>query len=65
MLTRLIGAAFFGTIGFIVGAGSGIVGGLIGATAGAGIFTTIGVFYGFSAGPDAVRIVRWIRGRFS
>ena len=54
--SRLIGALVFGLIGFLSGAGTGIVGGIFGAIAGAGLFTTIGIVYGWSAGPDVASL---------
>lgn len=60
MKTRLIGTAFGGVVGFLVGAGTGIVGGPFGAVAGVTVFTVGGAIWGFSAGPDLVRAInRW------
>ena len=50
-------------IGFFVGAGTGIVGGAFGAIAGVLVFTTIGVLWGWSAGPDLVQTVKRWRGK--
>ncbi|MCF1485644.1 hypothetical protein FS800_26520 [Agrobacterium vitis] len=49
---RFFGAIGFGLLGLIVGSGTGIVGGFFSAVAGVGVFTTIGIVYGLSAGPD-------------
>lgn len=64
MNARVIGAVCFGALGFFAGAGTGIVGGLFGAVAGVSVFTTIGVLYGISAGPDiASAAARWRRSK--
>ena len=42
MKSRVLGSLFLGTIGFFAGTGTGIVGGVFGATAGVLIFTAIG-----------------------
>ena len=62
MKERLIGGAIFAFVGFLVGSGTGIVGGPFGAIAGVFVFTIIGAAWGWSAGPDIVRLVlRWTK----
>lgn len=57
---RIIGTVAGGIVGAILGTGTGIVGGAFGAVAGFAVFTTIGVVWGFSAGPDLARaLARW------
>lgn len=56
--SRIIGATLGGTIGFLVGSGTGIVGGPFVAMAGVVVFTAIGIGWGLSAGPDLVDRVR-------
>lgn len=63
MRARLVGSVVGGLIGFFIGAGTGIVGGMFGAVAGMMVFLTIGVLWGWSAGPDVVRMVRRLRHR--
>jgi len=58
---RILGVLVCGPIGFFVGVGTGIVGGPFGAVAGVGIFTTIGVAYGWSAGPDVAGLIKRLR----
>lgn len=60
MKARLLGTIAGGSIGAMLGMGTGIVGGAFGAVAGFSIFTIIGLAWGFSAGPDLARaIARW------
>lgn len=64
MQERIIGAVVFGLLGFfLLGAGTGIVGGPFGAVAGASVFGTIGMIYGWSAGPDLAAFIRKRRSR--
>jgi hypothetical protein len=48
---------------FIVGGGTGIVGGIFGAIAGVLVFTIIGAFWGWSAGPDLAQTIKRWRGK--
>lgn len=57
----MIGALGFGLLGFVAGAGTGIVGGIFGAIAGVSLFTVIGIIYGWSAGPDIVALINRLR----
>lgn len=57
MKARIIGAIAFGTIGLLLGSGTGIVGGVFGAVAGLFVFGGIGVVYGCSAGPDIQKFI--------
>lgn len=60
MTARAIGTICGAALGFLIGAGTGIVGGPFGAMAGVLVFTTGGAIWGFSAGPDlALQINRW------
>ena len=62
MKSRILGSIVGLTIGFIAGAGTGIVGGIFGAIAGVSVFTLIGAAWGWSAGPDIVQTLeRWRR----
>ncbi|OCX66348.1 hypothetical protein BFP70_05625 [Thioclava sp. SK-1] len=62
MRNRVFGSLIGGTIGFLFGAGTGIVGGVFGAIAGVSVFTVIGAGWGWSAGPDLIQTVRrWRR----
>lgn len=59
--SRIFGAVIGGTIGFLVGSGTGIVGGPFVAMAGVLVFTAIGIGWGISAGPDLSDKVRaWL-----
>lgn len=59
--SRLIGAAFFGVLGFNLGAGTGIVAGPSVGVPGVLIFTAIGAGWGLSLGPD---LADWFRSLF-
>lgn len=60
MKTRILGSLIGAFTGFLIGGGTGIVGGVFGAIAGVLVFTTIGAAWGWSAGPDVARTVqRW------
>lgn len=63
MKTRVLGSLVGGAIGFIVGAGTGIVGGIFGAIAVVLFFTVIGVAWGWSAGPDLAQAIQRLRRR--
>lgn len=63
MKSRVMGSLVGGTIGVFAGAGTGIVGGVFGAIAGVLVFTTIGIGWGWSAGPDLVHTFRRWRGK--
>ena len=58
MKYRAAGAAIGGFVGFLIGTGTGIVGGPFGATAGVTIFSLVGVGWGISAGPDVAALLR-------
>ena len=64
MKSRVMGSLVGGTIGFFAGAGTGIVGGVFGAIAGVLVFTTIGIGWGWSAGPDLVHTFKRWRGKW-
>lgn len=60
MKTRILSSLFGAFLGFLVGGGTGIVGGVFGAVAGVMVFMTIGAAWGWSAGPDLMRAIdRW------
>lgn len=63
MKTRLMGVVVGGAIGFLIGTGTGIVGGPFGAVAGLFVFTLIGVGWGFSAAADIARVIARLRSR--
>ncbi len=50
--------------GALLGGGTGIVGGVFGATAGAPIFMTIGAVCGFCAGGDIARAIHWWKSKW-
>ena len=56
MTFRLIGAVVFGVIGWLLGTGTEIVGGIFGAISGAisgvGVFIVLGLLLGLLVGPD-------------
>lgn len=59
--SRIVGAGIGGITGFLIGSGTGTVGGPFVAMAGVTVFTLIGVFWGLSAGPDLTDKVRsWL-----
>lgn len=58
MNARILGAVVGGVIGFLVGSGTGIVGGPFVAVAGVSVFCAIGVFWGLSAGPDFAKLLK-------
>lgn len=55
MKARFIGLAGFGFLGFLLGTGTGIVGGVFVGVPGVLVFTTLGVIYGWSGGADIAR----------
>lgn len=63
MKNRVSGSLVGGAIGFFLGAGTGIVGGVFGAVAGVFVFTIIGAAWGWSAGPDLMQAVQRWRGK--
>jgi uncharacterized protein YcfJ len=63
MKARVLGSIVGAAIGFIVGGGTGIVGGIFGARAGVLVFTIIGAFWGWSAGPDLAQTIKRWRGK--
>ena len=58
MKARLVGLILFAFIGFLLGAGTGIVGGVFVGVPGVFVFTTFGAIYGWSGGPDIARGLR-------
>lgn len=62
MKTRILSSLVGAFLGFMVGGGTGIVGGVFGSVAGVMVFTTIGAAWGWSAGPDLVRAIKCRRG---
>ena len=52
MTFRLIGAVVFGVIGWLLGTGTEIVGGIFGAISGVGVFIVLGLLLGLLVGPD-------------
>lgn len=63
MKSRVLGSLAGAAIGFMIGSGTGIVGGVFGAKAGVLIFTAIGAVWGWSAGPDLVKLIQRWRGK--
>lgn len=63
MKARIAGVAGGAAIGFLFGAGTGIVGGVFGGIAGVSVFTICGAAWGFSAGPDFADAIRRWRSR--
>lgn len=59
---RIIGAAVGALAGFMLGNGSGIVGGPFVGVAGEIVFVPLGAAWGLSAGPDLTdRLKGWMR----
>ena len=52
MTFRLIGVVVFGVIGWLLGTGTEIVGGVFGTISGVGVFIVLGLLLGFLVGPD-------------
>lgn len=63
MKTRILSSLFGAFLGFMIGGGTGIVGGVFGAVAGVMVFTTIGAAWAWSAGPDLVKAIKRWRSR--
>ncbi len=62
--SRAIGGITGGILGFLIGSGTGIVGGPFVAVAGVSVFTVIGIGWGLSAGPDvADKLKAWRSSR--
>lgn len=66
MKARIVGLIVFGLVGFLLGAGTGIVGGVFVGVPGVFVFTILGAIYGLSGGPDIARCLRrfstvWMR----
>lgn len=61
--SRVVGGTTGGIIGFLVGSGTGIVGGPFVAVAGVFVFTLIGIGWGLSAGPDIADKLRALRSK--
>ena len=60
MKARILGSLGGMILGALLGSGTGIVGGVFVAVAGASVFMLIGAAWGLSAGPDVARILgRW------